>query len=288
MSETATFLASPIGRRFSEAYDALVNRWPPDTRRFDLASPYGNTHVVASGPDSGRPLVLLSGSGATLTEWYSVIGQLSRRHRVYAVDIPGQVGASTPSSTPISSVPDLLDWLAVTVATLGIDEPTLIGHSYGAMIALAFAGGGFSTDGLILVEPNSVFGGMRPEYLAHALPILLSPNENRERRFLEWETGCRPLDEQWSDVAALGATMPTTKLVIPRRLRSVRPEVRRRTVILAEQSRVHDVARIAENVHSTWPGTQVEIVADATHHSLPMYPDVFGDVLEAALDESGC
>ncbi len=285
MRET-DFLASPVGRRFSEAYDALVDRWPPGTRRFDLASAYGNTHVVASGPESGRPLVLLSGSGATLTEWFSAIEQLSRRHRVYAVDIPGQVGASTPSSTPISSVPDLLDWLAVTVSALGVDEPTFIGHSYGAMIGLAFAAGGFPTDGLILVEPNSVFGGMRAEYLVHALPILLSPNETRERRFLEWETGCRPLDEKWTDVAALGATMPTTKLVIPRRLRSVRPQVRRRTVILAKESRVHDVARIADNVRSTWPGAQVEIVADATHHSLPMYPGVFGDVLVAALDES--
>ena len=286
MRETTPFLASPVGRRFSEAYDSLINRWPPGTRRFDLASPYGSTHVVASGPDSGRPLVLLSGSGATLTEWHSVIEELSRRHRVYAVDIPGQVGASTPSSTPISSVPDLLDWLAVTVSTLGVDTPTFIGHSYGAMIALAFAGGGFPTDGLILVEPNSVFGGMRTGYLVHALPILLSPNENRERRFLEWETGRRPLNEAWSNVAALGATMPTTKLVIPRRLRSVRPQVRHRTVILAKESRVHDVARIAENVHSTWSGARVEIVADATHHSLPMHPCIFGDVLVAALDES--
>ena len=49
---------------------------------------------------------------------------------------------------------------------------------------------------------------------------------------------------------------------------------------------MHDVARIAENVHSTWSGARVEIVADATHHSLPMHPCIFGDVLVAALDES--
>ncbi|MGV9482251.1 alpha/beta fold hydrolase [Gordonia aichiensis] len=210
--------------------------------------------------------------------------RLSLRHRVYAIDIPGQVGASTPSDSPISTVPELLDWFGMTMATLGVESPTLIGHSYGAMIALALANSGFRTGGLILVEPNSVFAGMRAGYLARALPLVMSPSETRERRFLRWETGGRPLDPTWSEVAALGARMPTTKTVVPRRLRSVRPQVTNRAVILAEASRVHDAPRVADNVRTTWPGTRVEVVTEATHHSLPMYPPVFVDALMDTLE----
>lgn len=86
---------------------------------------------------NGDPIVLLAGFPLTRDIWDSCIESLARSHRVVRPDLRG-VGAS--------SVPDgpyLMDLLAADVAAtldaLGIERATIVGHSVGGYVALAFA-----------------------------------------------------------------------------------------------------------------------------------------------------
>lgn len=278
------FAATEIGAAFYAAYDSVLSTWPDDATSIEIESSYGTTHVNMCGPKSGPPVVLLPGGGATSTVWFGNVTALSAQNRVYAVDLMGDVGRSTARGKPMKAVDDLLDWLKSVIDGLDLDSPSIIGHSYGAMIALAYAlHNPDRVSRLILIDPNSCFAGMRMQYLVHALPILLRPNEKRERTFIEWETGGTSLDENWMSLLTLGAAyFPKSKTIVPKRpdRKTLAGFSVNTTVILAGRSKVHDSSRVAASVRASLPHSKTLILTSATHHALPMAP---AEELNAAL-----
>lgn len=275
-SSIEQFASTGAGEAFHRAYDAVLAKWPDGTASMALESDYGITHVITCGPQDGPPVILLPGAGATSTVWFGNASALSAHNRVYAVDLIGDAGRSIPHSKPVKTVDDLISWLESVIDGLGLDSPSLISHSYGAMIALACAiRNPDAVNRLVLIDPNSCFAGMKPQYLLHALPILLRPNEKRERAFIEWETDGASLDEDWLSLLALGAaSFPKSKTIVPKRpdkkaLASLSVAT---TVILAGRSKVHDSRRLEALVRASIPHVRTVIVDSATHHTLPMLP----------------
>ncbi|MEK8072817.1 alpha/beta fold hydrolase [Rhodococcoides navarretei] len=262
--------------KFCPAYDRVLKKWPADTQAIDVNTVHGTTRINACGPVDGPALVLLPGAGATSTVWFANVGALSQRYRVYAVDLMGDVGRSVPGNQSIDSVDELLDWVTAVLNELNLPTAAFCGHSYGAMIALAYAlRHDNRVDALTLLDPNACFGSMSPRYLLHALPILLFPNEKRQRAFVRWETDGAQLDSDWLDVLALGAThAPTTKTIVPKRPKPAAFENFgvRTTVVLAGKGKVHNAARIEAAVHAVLPSARTVILENATHHGLPMHP----------------
>jgi len=102
---------------------------------------------------TGRPVLLVHGSGHNAASWTSVVAGLRHDHRVIALDLRGH-GHSDAGSTDAEQY-----WrdLAVVVAALGWERPLLVGHSTGgyAVTAVAAAGavapaGICVVDGLVL------------------------------------------------------------------------------------------------------------------------------------------
>ncbi|QTI69851.1 alpha/beta hydrolase [Gordonia polyisoprenivorans] len=276
MADAHAFTSTHAGRQFFDHYQALRERWPTDATDADLPSRFGTTHTTSWGRSTGTDLMLLPGAGATLTEWFAVARSLGRHRRCHTVDFIGDPGLSVPGRDRIRSVDDVLEWLETTMTSLHAARPILVGHSYGAMVALAFAlRHPEQVSGLVLLDPNSCFGPMRMQYLAHAVPILLRPSRSRQRKFLEWETGGAALDHQWLELSAIGAAhFPSTRPRVPRRpktatLAGLAVPV---SVILAANSRVHDVGKIADSARNSLPHCHIDIIDGATHHSLPMLP----------------
>ena len=261
---------------FFSAYDRVLQKWPADTQAIDVNTVHGTTRINACGPVDGQALVLLPGAGATSTVWFGNVAALSQRYRVYAVDLMGDVGRSVPGDQSIDSVEKLLNWVSAVLDELKLPTAALCGHSYGAMIALAYAlEDSGRVDALTLLDPNACFGSMSPRYLLHALPILLAPNEKRQRRFVAWETYGLALDSDWLDVLALGAAhFPTAKTIVPKRPKPAAFEgfEVRTTVVLAGKGKVHNAARIESAVHAVLPRARTVILGSATHHGLPMHP----------------
>lgn len=204
---------------FYAAYDRVLQKWPVEVESIDMSTAHGTTRVNACGSADHPALVLLPGAGATSTVWFANVAALARHYRVYALDLMGDVGRSVPGETSIGSVDELLDWLSTVLDGLDLPTAAICGHSYGAMIALAYSlRNGSRVEALTLLDPNGCFGPMSAQYLLHAIPILLSPNDTRQRRFVEWETGGRELDSDWLDVLALGAAhFPKSKTIVPKR-----------------------------------------------------------------------
>jgi pimeloyl-ACP methyl ester carboxylesterase len=121
-----------------ERYRALLSLWPVDCEHLRVPTRLGETFVVASGPADAAPLVLLHGSGSTSAMWLGDIASYVDSHRVYAVDLPGEPGLSTPARPRLGSGAYPL-WLGDVLDALGIGQTRLLGISLGGWLAADFA-----------------------------------------------------------------------------------------------------------------------------------------------------
>ncbi|MCZ4522268.1 alpha/beta hydrolase [Rhodococcus ruber] len=285
------FSDSTAADGFFSAYDRVLAKWPPPIDTIDSESDYGTTRVNACGPIDGPPVVLLPGGGATSTVWFDNVATLARGNRVFAIDPMGDPGRSIVGPKPIRTVDDLMSWLDQVLDTLEVTRTSVVGHGYGATVALAYALHRPERVGtLVLLDPPSCFAGMRLAYLLHAVPILVRPTRARMHSLIQWETHKAPLDADWLDLTERGADFPSSKPVVPRRPKADRwatlsADV---TVVFAGDSKVHNSSRAADAVEKVLPNAHTVVLTGCSHHMLPMLPARELDaVLLSALDIPG-
>lgn len=92
-------------------------------------------HYVDVG--SGPPVVLLHGFASSLEVWKDVVPALSRCNRVVAVDLKGFGWSDRPEGDYSPRGHAQLIW--ALLHRLGIEQAALVGHSWGASVALAMA-----------------------------------------------------------------------------------------------------------------------------------------------------
>jgi pimeloyl-ACP methyl ester carboxylesterase len=116
-------------------------------------------HVESAG--SGRDIVLIHGARTTHTDWMGdLFDGFARRGRVLAVDRPGHGGSLRPR---LNGSPHLqAAQIREALQRLGVERPLLIGHSFGALVASAWAAAHpDEVSGLVLVSPIA-FPEFRP------------------------------------------------------------------------------------------------------------------------------
>ncbi|SFO31566.1 Pimeloyl-ACP methyl ester carboxylesterase [Geodermatophilus obscurus] len=257
--------------QFDAAYAAALARWPVPVASREVGTRFGTTHLLVSGAPSAPPMVLLPGGGATALAWAGAVRLLAAVRRVHVLDPVGDAGRS-PATTPVAGADDVTEWLAQVLDGLGLDAVDLAGHSYGGWQALTFA---LDRPGrvrrLALVDPTTTFAGFSPGYLLHAVPVLTRPTAERLRSLVRWETGGRPVDAAWLEVAAAGAELPTAPPV-----RTRRPDAARLAaltvptlVVAAGDGRAQDPRQVARGAARTMPQAAVVTLPGATHHTLP-------------------
>jgi pimeloyl-ACP methyl ester carboxylesterase len=115
---------------------------------------------------SGGDVVLLHGALTTSHDWEaSPVRALARRHRLTLVDRPGHGRSERPrlAGTPRDQARQILSGLAA----FGVKRPLVVGHSFGALVALAMAEAApAGLAGLVLVAPLAF---PEPRLLEHAL-----------------------------------------------------------------------------------------------------------------------
>ncbi|MFF4695359.1 alpha/beta fold hydrolase [Streptomyces chattanoogensis] len=258
--------------RFLAAYDALLDRWLLPVERLDLVSAYGTTRVTACGPEDGEPLVLVHGGGAASPMWGADMAEVGRTRRLYAIDRIGEPGRSVRGDRPIRSVGDLHGWLDGVFDGLGLARVDLCGHSYGGWIALTYAlRAAERVRRLVLLDPTQCFAGYRAAYLLRALPLLVRPTAERARRFLAWETGGAEADPGWLELYGLAAEFPDAKPVVGRRPRprQLRDSTVPTLVLLAGDSRAHDIRRVEAAARRHLPHAATAVLPGLSHHGIP-------------------
>jgi pimeloyl-ACP methyl ester carboxylesterase len=130
---------------YERAYAASLELWPiPLESRF-VGTPFGDTHVIVSGEPHGEPVVMLHAASLTAVQWYLQARDLSRIHRLYAVDIMGDIGLSRQRAE-IHTRAQAADWLTSTLDGLGLGRAALVGSSFG----------GFHATNLAVARPDRV------------------------------------------------------------------------------------------------------------------------------------
>jgi pimeloyl-ACP methyl ester carboxylesterase len=125
---------------------ALYNGWK--ARRAEAANPPVGRFVEAAGvrvhyvdtaPGAADAVVLIHGNVVTLQDWLAsgVIGALAGR-RVLVFDRPGFGYSERPDDTVWGPL-EQARLLAAACRQLGVTRPVVVGQSWGAMVALAWA-----------------------------------------------------------------------------------------------------------------------------------------------------
>lgn len=96
-------------------------------------------HYADWGNEAASPLVLLHGGRDHCRSWDWIARALQPHFHVMAADLRGH-GDSDWARGSSYSLSDHVDDLTRMVAACAIDQVTIVGHSYGGMIALAYAG----------------------------------------------------------------------------------------------------------------------------------------------------
>ena len=152
-------------QRLLAAYDRVLDTWPVPLERLTLRTALGDTFVLASGPAAAPPLVLLHGAGSNSGVWVGEIGRLVSRHRVFAVDLPGEPGRSC-ETRPSWRGPACEQWLLSVFDALGLERASLLGFSHGGWTALqAATAAPHRVSSLVLLSP----GGITRDSLSFAL-----------------------------------------------------------------------------------------------------------------------
>jgi pimeloyl-ACP methyl ester carboxylesterase len=252
----------------------MLARWPASTTTEHVITRYGRTAVTVAGPPDAPPLVLLHGGGATSTVWYATAAHLVGRYRIFAVERLGEAGLGA-AERPIGSVADLVDWLGGVLRACGVERAPVVGHSYGAWLALRYAiDRPHRVSALALLDPTDCFGRLRSGYLRRSLPLLVAPTPDRARALVGWESTGVAIDPDWLDLYAAGTEVPhrlPPRPILPSdaELAGVAAPT---MIMLAGMSRVHEARRVRLAVLHRMPDAAVAMIGHATHHSMPFQP----------------
>lgn len=105
-----------------------------------------NLHYEVIG--EGKPILLLHGWGASLRTFEKLARDLSSLYQVYSIDLPGFGESEIGVPLSVSEVSDVIYQFC---KELHIDNPILLGHSYGGRVAIVYASK-YPVNKLILVS----------------------------------------------------------------------------------------------------------------------------------------
>jgi pimeloyl-ACP methyl ester carboxylesterase len=185
MSPPSAFRTPAGEARFLAAYKGMLERWPVPYEELDIATRFGVTHVIVTGPKDAPPLVLLHGYMATSVMWAPNIAAWSRDRRVYAIDIMGQPSRSVPDE-PIKEASEYVAWLTATLDGLQLGRVSLLGMSFGGWLALKYA---VATPGrvqrLVLLSPGGILPMVR-QFALRGVLMTFFPSHLTVNSFMKW------------------------------------------------------------------------------------------------------
>jgi pimeloyl-ACP methyl ester carboxylesterase len=153
-----------------------------EVRKAEAAHPPAGRFVSAAGvrlhyveQGAGRPVVLIHGSDGILQEFtLSLFDRLAASHRALVYDRPGHGYSERQTGQPLSLALNAR-LLREALRALGVEQPVLVGHAYGASIALQYAADyPGEAAGLVLLAPAAYASGGLPNpiYLLPSTPLI--------------------------------------------------------------------------------------------------------------------
>ena len=182
-------------------YEEKLAKWSVPFEIIEVPTKYGKTNIIASGDKSNPPVFLIHAMGVTATMWFPNVAELSKTHRVYAINTIGDLGKS--ELTDYDYYPEngqnYSEWLNEIMNELNINKCDVIGASMGGWISMNFAVySPDKIDHLILLGPMGIkantFGVMR-----RLFKVLFFPTQKNKEALTKW---CLGNDQKVNDEMA--------------------------------------------------------------------------------------
>ncbi|MEO7295471.1 MAG: alpha/beta hydrolase [Candidatus Limnocylindria bacterium] len=249
-------------------------------------------HIEVSGLDiafrragHGPALVLLHGGMCDSRIWRPQLESLVDEFTVVAWDAPGCGGSSDPPDS--YRLPDYADCLAGLIDALGLDRPHVLGHSFGAGLALALYGRRPTLPrSLVVVAGYAGWAGSLPAEevqarlelairLASELPKPVTPDSLPGLFASAPPAGhLAELAAVMSDVRAVG-TRVMAHAFADADLRDLLPQITVPTLILHGDADERAPRAVWERLHADIPDSALVLLSGVGHEVVIEAPDAF-------------
>lgn len=239
----------------------------------------------------GPHLVLVHGTGRDRAYWGRCLPELARHATVYPVDRRGRGGSGDADDYAIAR--EVEDVLAVTDV---VPEPVhLLGHSYGAIVALEAALQSTRLVSLILYEPPMGVGADRlPDDLGDRLAALLATGDREAVLETFLREGPRYPPEviamqrarpDWSDRLAYAHTLAREAQAVPRYVfDSARvAQVTVPTLLLLGSESPPFFRQAIEALHAVIPRSELVMLPGQHHNAMETAPELFAETVHRFL-----
>jgi len=268
--------------RFMAAYNAVLHDWPVPFEEIDLPTRLGETHVIASGPKDAPAVVLLHSMAGTATLWRPNVAALSKRHRVYAVDVVGQVGKSVASKR-IGRREAMAGWFTDLLDALGHRTASIVGSSHGGFLALSQASlTPDRVDRVVLISPAATFAPLSWKFIFAMMvkrPIRKMMGQESTRdvtSLLGPGQTLAPADAAWGTLMSVVLTDSARPDLAPpvvlkeAELKAVKAPV---LLLIGDAERLYDPPATLKLAMQRLPGLSGAVVANAHHLAALAQPD---------------
>jgi pimeloyl-ACP methyl ester carboxylesterase len=296
-----------VGQRIENRAQAAEVAYPPTGQFVEVAGRRVHAHVEGTGPD----LILIHGaSGSTRDFTFSLVDQLKDRYRVIAFDRPGLGWSDDLDDGSLSPIAQA-DHLRAAADQLGVRRPIVLGHSYGASVALAWGlRDPGQTSALVIVSGTTRpwDGGLGPSYTLTAsrfgratiVPLASAfATEGLTRSVIDSIFKPQSPPEGYAEYIGAGLTLRQPTLYLnARQITSLRP-------YLVEMEKLYNQLPMpVEIVHGDRdlvvpleihglpltdliPGAEISIIADGGHMPHHTHTDRVLDALDRAARRAG-
>lgn len=234
-----------------------------------LATSFGSTHVLVTGPADGPPLVILHGALASSAHVLPELGPMLKTHRVYAVDVMGQSVWSEDRRIDVRD-DSYARWLEEVCDGLRLSAFNLYGISWGGFVALQGAiRMGERVRHLVLLAPAGVLANKPwPAFRDAGWPMLTYikfPSPKRLDRAMR--SLFTTLDPDWKSYMGKALLAYRLDMRIPP---LAQPEATRGVlcptlVFGADKDASFPGAPLLERMRALIPHTETELLEDCKH-----------------------
>lgn len=239
----------------------------------------------------GPPLVLVHGTGRDHSCWARVLPGLAQHATVYAVDRRGR--GRSGDSERYSIEREVEDILAVIDA---VGAPVnLLGHSYGAIVALEAASCTDQLQNLILYEPPFSMGSDQvPSDLGDRLDAMLASSDRESvllaflregPRYTPEEIETQRARPEWRDRIAFAHTLPRETQSVGRYAfsRERVGALRVPTLLLLGSESPAFFRQTSEALHSILPRCDLVMLEKQRHNAMETEPGLFVETVHRFL-----
>lgn len=251
------------------------------------------TAIAYERTGHGPPLVLIHGTGRDRSHWTHSLPELTRHATAYAIDRRGRGKSGDADRYAIEREAE--DVLAL-IDAIG-KPPFLLGHSYGAIVALEAALRTDRLQGLILYEPPlSVGADQVPPELGDKLEALMATGDREAVLVTFLREGPRYPPEviaaqqarpDWSDRLGFAHTLPRETQAVPRyvfepsRLTGLHVP----TLLLLGSESPPFFRQAIEALDTALPESEVVVLLDQHHNAMEAAPALFAGAVHRFIED---